>query len=211
MIKLKVARPSHVFITVSGALLLTFLQLAARVLSSPALGLPSFLGAGGANVATHWDESWQQFQIGAAGRAWLTPWCGPSSLDLDLTLRSQNFCSPNVGYRADESGNPVVGFSLWGGIGGSPMSSSNASHNYAVGLHDISNALIASGYTSLDKQAKALGLNRSTAWTIVKTKHKLGRLNTKTTARILVNPDTPACVRTMVQQYIAERLDSFPT
>jgi hypothetical protein len=84
----------------------------------------------------------------------------------------------------------------------------DARRNYAVGLQDISNALIASGCTSLDKQAKALGLNRSTAWTIVKTKHKLGRLHTKTTARILANPDTPASVRTVIQQYIAERLAS---
>ena len=92
-----------------------------------------------------------------------------------------------------------------------PMSSSSASRNYAVGLNDISNALIASGYTSLDQQAKALGLNRSTAWTIVKTKHKLGRLNTKTTALILANPETPASVRTVVQQYMAERFHSFPS
>ena len=86
------------------------------------------------------------------------------------------------------------------------MSSSNASHTYAVELHDISNALIASGYTRLDEQAKALGLNRSTAWTIVKSKHKLGRLHTKTITRILANPDTPATVRTVMRQYMAERL-----
>jgi hypothetical protein len=46
--------------------------------------------------------------------------------------------------------------------------------NYAIRLQDISEALIACGYTKLDKQAKALGVRRSTAWTIVKVKHKLG-------------------------------------
>jgi hypothetical protein len=54
---------------------------------------------------------------------------------------------------------------------------STARHNYAVGIHHIGQALVASGYTSLDEQAKALGLNRSTTWTIVKAKHKLGRLS----------------------------------
>jgi len=38
---------------------------------------------------------------------------------------------------------------------------------YAVRLQDISEALIADGYTSLDAQAKALGVHRSTAWTIM--------------------------------------------
>jgi hypothetical protein len=47
---------------------------------------------------------------------------------------------------------------------------------YAVRLQDISEALIADGYTSLNAQAKALGLHRSAAWTIMKAKHKLGRL-----------------------------------
>ena len=85
--------------------------------------------------------------------------------------------------------------------------SGNGSRHYTVKLHHISEELIASGYTTLDDQAKALGINRSTAWTIVKTKHKLGRLSTKTTERILANPATPASVRALVQRYLAERSD----
>ena len=77
--------------------------------------------------------------------------------------------------------------------------------NLGTGLQHISKALIASGYTSLDQQAKALGINRSTAWTIIKTKHKLGRLSAKTTSRILDNPATPSSVRAVIQQYMAER------
>jgi hypothetical protein len=69
-------------------------------------------------------------------------------------------------------------------------------------------ALISSGYTSLDEQAKALGLHRNTAWTIVKNKHKLGRLSAKTIDRILSNPETPPIVRAIVQQYVADRLVS---
>ena len=79
--------------------------------------------------------------------------------------------------------------------------------NYAIRLQDISEALTESGYTKLDQQAKALGINRSTAWTIVKVKHKLGRLSSKTTSRILANPETPPAVRDVVRQYLAERSD----
>ena len=43
--------------------------------------------------------------------------------------------------------------------------------NRATNLQDISEALIECGYTKLDKQAKALGVHRSTAWTIVNVKH----------------------------------------
>jgi len=51
----------------------------------------------------------------------------------------------------------------------------------------IAEALVEAGYRSLDAQAKALGIHRSTAWTIIKAKHKLGRLHTKTTQKILEN------------------------
>ena len=59
---------------------------------------------------------------------------------------------------------------------------SDPPRNHTIELQRISEALIASGHTSLDEQAKALGINRSTAWTIIKPKHKLGRLSTKTTS-----------------------------
>ena len=68
-------------------------------------------------------------------------------------------------------------------------------------------ALIAAGYTSLDAQAKALGVHRNTAWTIVKNKHKRARLSAKTVDRILTNPGTPPPVRAVVQQYVAKRSD----
>ena len=58
-------------------------------------------------------------------------------------------------------------------------------------LERISEALVLSGYTSLDEQAKALGLGRSTAWTISKNKHKLGRLSAKTIDRILAQSTDP--------------------
>ena len=77
--------------------------------------------------------------------------------------------------------------------------------NYSVGLINIADALIASGYTSLDQQARALGLSRSTAWTIVHAKHKADRLSAKVSARMLENPRLPPLVRAILQQYLAER------
>ena len=76
-------------------------------------------------------------------------------------------------------------------------------------IQHIADALVEAGYTTLDAQAKALGIHRATAWTIIKTKHKLGRLNTGTTKRILANPDTPPTVRAVVQQYLAQRVDKM--
>ena len=74
-------------------------------------------------------------------------------------------------------------------------------------IQDITNALISSGYTSLDEQAKALGLHRATVWTIRENKHKLGRLSAKTIERIITNPETPPRVRTAVKEYVAETSD----
>ena len=70
--------------------------------------------------------------------------------------------------------------------------------------------MVATGYTSLDNQAKALGIHRATAWTIIKKKHKLGRLNAKTAQSILANPGTPASVRAVIRQYVAQDLVTLP-
>ena len=77
-----------------------------------------------------------------------------------------------------------------------------------VRYQQIGDALILAGYTSLDAQAKALGIRRSTAWTIVKGKHKRGRLSAKTTNRMLANPGLPASVRSVIEQYLDERSSS---
>jgi len=77
----------------------------------------------------------------------------------------------------------------------------------SIELRHISEVLIAAGYTSLDAQAKALGVHRNTAWTIIKNKHKRARLSAKTVDRILTNPATPPPVRAVVQQYVAKRSD----
>jgi hypothetical protein len=61
----------------------------------------------------------------------------------------------------------------------------------------------------LDEQAKALGVHRSTAWTIINTKHKVDRLSRKTTNSMLANPKLPPSVRIVVLQYLTERSDGL--
>ena len=90
------------------------------------------------------------------------------------------------------------------------ISSSRFGRKYTTRIQDIVDALVEAGYTSLDKQAKALGIHRATAWTIVRTKHKLGRLNLKTTERMLANRDLPPSVRIVIEQYLAERFAALP-
>ena len=85
----------------------------------------------------------------------------------------------------------------------------DARRNFAVGIPQIKEALIASGCTKLDQQAKALGIHRSTTWTIIKAKHKRDRLSTKTIKRILANPELPPSVRSIIQQYMTERSDAL--
>ena len=84
-------------------------------------------------------------------------------------------------------------------------SSAQRRYKCSTNIQHIAEALIAEGYRSLDEQAKALGVHRSTAWTIVKTKHKLGRLSRKTTNSMLANPELPRSVRIVVLQYLTER------
>jgi hypothetical protein len=81
-------------------------------------------------------------------------------------------------------------------------------HRRKNAIEAIAEALKSSGYRSLDQQANALGLHRSTAWTIIRNKHKIGRLSKKTTNRILTNPETPRAVRVVIQRYLAEHLDA---
>jgi len=73
-------------------------------------------------------------------------------------------------------------------------------------IQDVIEALASSGYTSLDDQARALGLPRATVWTIRESKHKLGRLSAKTIDRIIANPNTPPVVLDAMQEYVLEML-----
>lgn len=72
-------------------------------------------------------------------------------------------------------------------------------------LRELTQALVCEGFASLNAQAKALGLSRSTAWTILSGRHKSTGLTPKIIRRILSSPDLPDKVREKLFEYIDEK------
>src|SRR5258708_35171910 len=67
---------------------------------------------------------------------------------------------------------------------------------------EIGQALIACGLVALDAQAGALGLSRSTAWTILGGKHKASGLSATVINQMLTAPQLPPLVRARLFEYI---------
>jgi hypothetical protein len=78
-------------------------------------------------------------------------------------------------------------------------------------LARIAEVLREAGYTSLDAQAEALGLPRSTAYTIIKCQHKQGRLNKRVLSKMLCHPELPPRVRAVLQEYASQNLKMHTT
>jgi predicted DNA-binding transcriptional regulator AlpA len=72
-------------------------------------------------------------------------------------------------------------------------------------IREVRDALIEAGLLTLDQQAKALGLSRSTTWTILRANHKASGLSASIVNRMLASPQLPPLVRAKVLEYIAER------
>ena len=72
-------------------------------------------------------------------------------------------------------------------------------------IKELKEELIASGFLTLDQQAKALGLARSTTWAVLGGKHKNSGLRVATINCIVNNPKLPPTVRTKFLQYIKEK------
>ena len=76
-------------------------------------------------------------------------------------------------------------------------------------IRELQDALVTAGYLSLDEQARALGLSRSTTWTILKGSHKASGLSAATINRMLVEPRLPPPVRTKILEYVREKNAGF--
>jgi len=72
-------------------------------------------------------------------------------------------------------------------------------------IRQVGDALLNAGYVSLDEQAKALGLSRSTTWTILRANHKNSGLSAGIISRMLSAPDLPASVRLKLYEYVEEK------
>ena len=72
-------------------------------------------------------------------------------------------------------------------------------------IQEIGQALIAAGFDTLDKQATALEVPRSTAWTILKARHKNYGLSVKLINRMLASQHLPPLVRSKIIEYREEK------
>ena len=72
-------------------------------------------------------------------------------------------------------------------------------------IREVGEALIADGICALDQQAKALGLPRSTTWTILKASHKSSGLSAAIINRMLAAPQLPPRVRLKIFEYLQEK------
>jgi hypothetical protein len=72
-------------------------------------------------------------------------------------------------------------------------------------IQKLGQALIDAGLCTLDEQANALGLPRSTAWTILKACHKSSGLSAMIIERMLVSPQLPPCARSIIVEYVEEK------
>jgi DNA-binding CsgD family transcriptional regulator len=75
----------------------------------------------------------------------------------------------------------------------------------SVKIREIKEALVASGILTLDEQARALGLNRSTAWTVLKGDHKSSGLSATIINCILAATLSLPLVRAKILEYVKEK------
>lgn len=76
----------------------------------------------------------------------------------------------------------------------------------AARIREIANALTASGFYTLDEQARALGVSRSTAWSILKSAHKSSGLSAEIINRMLAKSQLPPLVRSKILEYVEEKI-----
>jgi len=73
-------------------------------------------------------------------------------------------------------------------------------------IAEIRVALVEAGVVELNEQAAALGLSRSTAWSILQPSHKSSGLEARTISRILRSPRLPGPARQRMFEYIQEKV-----
>jgi hypothetical protein len=76
-------------------------------------------------------------------------------------------------------------------------------------IKEIGDRLRAVGYHSLDKQAKALGLCRSTTWTLLQARHKTSGLTQAVLNCMLAAPKLPPAVRAKILEYVAAKSEGL--
>ena len=72
-------------------------------------------------------------------------------------------------------------------------------------ISELRDAIIAAGFRTIDEQSRALGVCRSTAWTILKAIHKGSGLSAAIINRMLGAPQLPWAVRAKILEYVGEK------
>jgi hypothetical protein len=99
---------------------------------------------------------------------------------------------PNAGHAPTANGRPY------------PFSAAMKARQSSK-IREVAEALEAAGFLTLDKQAKVLGVPRSTAWTIRRASHKASGLSASIINRMLAAPELPLGVRVKIIEYIQEK------
>jgi hypothetical protein len=73
-------------------------------------------------------------------------------------------------------------------------------------IREVGESLTSLGLVTLDEQAKALGLPRSTTWTVLKAFHKGSGLSARVINQMLASPHLPPTVRDRIVSYVEDRL-----
>jgi ABC-type sugar transport system ATPase subunit len=76
-------------------------------------------------------------------------------------------------------------------------------------IAEIRAALVEARLVALDEQAAALGVSRSTAWSILNPSHKSSGLSARTVSRILRSPRLPGRVRQRMLEYMQEKIEGL--
>lgn len=72
-------------------------------------------------------------------------------------------------------------------------------------IREIADAIATSGFATLDEQADAIGLSRSTTWALLNSRHKGSGLSARIVTRMLSAPHLPLSVRAKILEYLAEK------
>ena len=73
-------------------------------------------------------------------------------------------------------------------------------------IRELGHALVDAGFFTLDEQSKALGLARSTTWTILSASHKGSGLSAGIIKRMLLSPQLPPLARRKILEYTTDKL-----
>jgi hypothetical protein len=73
-------------------------------------------------------------------------------------------------------------------------------------IKQIGEALRQAGLVTLSGQARALGLSRSTMWTLLRADHKASGLHADLIIRMLSYEGLPPAVRCLLREYVIERV-----